>query len=142
MERSDGMRVAEVERSAAERAHSILASTTAGRDARVRQYGVLLVHQEPKPSRFERRLSEQTMMEFRRQVGHDGACVSMAGKSRLVEQIMELNPGASAAFLGGFSGEQLASYLAHLTLAHGPRGTTPWVRRAGEPAIVAFTPQE
>lgn len=73
-----------------------------------------------------------------------GADVSTPGaacaQGRLIDSIIELNPTASPQFLRSFSASALASYLDHLALAQEPRGTKPWVRHTGQPAIVAYRP--
>ncbi|MEM8756150.1 MAG: hypothetical protein AAGF47_00020 [Planctomycetota bacterium] len=60
------------------------------------------------------------------------------GREAAIERILELNPSASADFLGQFSTEQLALYAEHLTASRGPRGRDAvWTRRGDTPAIVA-----
>ncbi len=95
---------------------------------------------EPKPSNGQQDRSRQSMLNFARDMGDPGATYSLAVKSRLIDQIMELNPTASREFLATFSGVQLANYLSHLNLAAGPRGNTPWMRPGDAPAIVAYRP--
>ena len=56
---------------------------------------------------------------------------------RLMEQIITINPTATASFLERFHTPDLASYLGHLELSTKPRGAeTRWVRPEGSPGIV------
>ena len=95
---------------------------------------------EPKPAQDQQRRARQSLLNFVQDIGDAGAIYSLAAKSRLIDQILEFNPTASADFLATFSGEHLANYLSHLTLASGPRGNTPWMRPGDSPAIVAYRP--
>ena len=95
---------------------------------------------ETKPDDASRPHARQSMLNYARQMGDPSATYSLARKSSLIDQIMELNPTAAPGFLATFTGEQLANYLSHLTLCAGPRGNTPWVRPADAPAIVAYRP--
>lgn len=95
---------------------------------------------EVKPSNESRPHARQVMLNFAKGLGDPSASYSLARKSALIDQIMELNPTAAPAFLATFTGEQLANYLSHLTLCAGPRGNTPWVRPGDAPSIVAYRP--
>ncbi|MEO1584445.1 MAG: hypothetical protein AAFR96_07730 [Planctomycetota bacterium] len=58
-------------------------------------------------------------------------------RETLIDRIIELNPTATAAFLGQFTSEQLALYLDHLLIGQQPRGRDAVWQRSGEtPAIV------
>lgn len=58
-------------------------------------------------------------------------------RERLIERILEINPSATAAFLGEFEHGALARYLGHLISAEAPRGREArWVRPTETPAIV------
>jgi hypothetical protein len=53
-------------------------------------------------------------------VGVGGSGGSRLPRARLIEHIMRVNRGASAAFLEGFSDAALRDYLDHLDFAHEP----------------------
>jgi hypothetical protein len=54
----------------------------------------------------------------------------------LIDQVLELNPGATADFLGTFSERALEQYAQHLRICADRRGRdTAWVRESGRPAI-------
>ncbi len=95
---------------------------------------------EAKPDDSSRAKARQSLLTFAKELGDPSATYSLARKSSLIDQIMELNPTAAPGFLSTFTGEQLANYLSHLTLCAGPRGNTPWIRPADAPAIVAYRP--
>ncbi len=58
-------------------------------------------------------------------------------RSRLVSEIISINPTATAAFLDRFQTPELAEYLGHLELGIRPRGPdSRWVRAEGAPGIV------
>ena len=55
-------------------------------------------------------------------------------RRNLIDQIIALNPSASAEFLGQFEDAALARYLDHLNLAQQPRGSDArWIRPHGTP---------
>jgi len=59
------------------------------------------------------------------------------GRARLMEQIITINPTATASFLERFRTPELANYLGHLESSHKPRGSDArWVRPDGSPGIV------
>ena len=60
----------------------------------------------------------------------------MQPKTYLIDAIRSLNPTASATWLDRFDACFLRSYLDHLLLATGPRGTS-WVRPNDTPAMMA-----
>ncbi|HYF15931.1 MAG TPA: hypothetical protein VD971_12755 [Phycisphaerales bacterium] len=62
----------------------------------------------------------------------------VAQKARVIAQILAYNASASPDFLSRFTLGQLQSYLDHLTLASGPRGNSPWIRRGDVPAVAAY----
>ncbi|MDX9910846.1 MAG: hypothetical protein RBS39_03340 [Phycisphaerales bacterium] len=58
-------------------------------------------------------------------------------RSRLLGEIVDLNPTATSVFLSLFSDAQLAEYRDHLIVTREPRGRVArWERRASTPAIV------
>lgn len=59
------------------------------------------------------------------------------GRARLMEQIITINPTATASFLERFRTPDLATYLGHLESSQRPRGANArWVRPEGSPGIV------
>lgn len=59
------------------------------------------------------------------------------GRIRVMEQIISVNPSATAAFLERFRTVELESYLGHLEAGSQPRGAAArWVRPSGTPGIV------
>ena len=59
------------------------------------------------------------------------------GRTRLMQQIITINPTATASFLERFQTPDLESYLGHLEVGHRPRGADArWVRPEGTPGIV------
>lgn len=61
-------------------------------------------------------------------------------RGQLMEQIMEINPGASLDFLADFGADELAQYLDHLLWLEQPRTAhAVWVRPADSPAVLART---
>lgn len=61
-------------------------------------------------------------------------------KHALIEEVCEYNTTASREFLARFTNDQLRAYLEHLKQGHSPRGTKPWIRPAGQPAVVSYRP--
>jgi len=66
------------------------------------------------------------------------AVVSTAALSRqqVVDEIIEINPSASADFLAQFDDDLLRKYLDHLHYTQGPRGSGSWDRPNDAPAIM------
>lgn len=61
-------------------------------------------------------------------------------RGQLIEQILELNPGASLEFLEGFGADELSQYLNHLLWLQQPRTRAAvWVRPGDSPAVLART---
>ena len=55
-------------------------------------------------------------------------------RRNMIEQIIALNPSATAGFLEQFDDAALSQYLDHLHVAHQPRGRDArWVRPHGRP---------
>ncbi len=61
----------------------------------------------------------------------------MTDLERIIENIRDLNPSVSAAWLARFSELELAHYLDHLRVLSLPRGSS-WERRDDLPAISAY----
>lgn len=58
-------------------------------------------------------------------------------RKRVVEQIISVNPTATAAFLDRFGTTELQNYLEHLEVTSQPRGAAArWIRPSGTPGIV------
>lgn len=58
-------------------------------------------------------------------------------RARVLDEIISLNPSATAAFLDRFATPELRSYLEHLEATQQPRGASArWVRPSGTPGIV------
>lgn len=58
-------------------------------------------------------------------------------RERVIARLVELNPTATAAFLGQFTTEQLGLYLAHLLSSQAPRGRDAvWQRPGDSPAVL------
>jgi hypothetical protein len=69
-------------------------------------------------------------------IERDGG-VDLAAKKKLVDEIVELNPSATPAWLGGFDEPALRRYLEHLDHAQQPRGRKSyWFRDAETHAVV------
>jgi hypothetical protein len=63
-------------------------------------------------------------------------------RSRLMSQILELNPTASSDFLSRFPVKELGAYLQHLLVANQPRGRMArWIRPDNVPGIAWSEPQ-
>lgn len=62
-------------------------------------------------------------------------------KSRYIEHILALNPGASPEWLASFGESELRAYLEHLQHGREPRGArSRWVRPQGGRPIVTRRP--
>ncbi|MEC9373947.1 MAG: hypothetical protein VYC34_08890 [Planctomycetota bacterium] len=64
-------------------------------------------------------------------------------RERLVDEIRDLNPTASAEYLAGFDNRSLRLYLAHLHASAEPRGRgAVWQRPGDTPVIVTAEPAD
>jgi hypothetical protein len=57
-------------------------------------------------------------------------------RTQVVDEIIEINPSATASFLAQFDDELLRKYLDHLHYTQGPRGSGSWDRPNDAPAIM------
>ncbi len=64
------------------------------------------------------------------------APISALSRAQIVDEIIGINPSATAAFLAQFDDELLRKYLDHLHYTQGPRGSGSWDRPNDAPSIM------